>query len=396
MRGITDAARRAAFAALALLLLPGQAVADDEAEAFAAVRPLLVRRCAISGCHAGPEAPKGLRLEGDRIYRSTVNVPARTTRALLVAPGDPSSSLLYRKLLDPEAGDYNGPRMPLDFPSFEPGDLELVRAWIASFPADRWPRPAAEKETRARAGGTFLDGHLVNLPSPDPPGHRTMEFRVAHRFKSAIDDAGNENLYGLDTGAWVSLGLSYGLGSAWEVGLRHTNFQKANEAWAKYTPVRQGRAPVSLALRGGVSHLRETGRANRTRYSGQLLVARRWDRVAVLLAPTYVTRANYINANDADGTLALGVGGELRFNRHLALVAEWVGPLSGVEDGYDSGSLALRMSTGLHCFDLVLTNTRGIHTDLYAPGGDLEASDGHVRLGFNITRRSRPTGLHGP
>lgn len=372
----------------------------DEAAAFNAAKPLFARRCAFSGCHVGMNAPKGLRLEADRIYRSTVNVPARSDgRYALVAPGDPASSLLYLKLLEPKEGQYHGPRMPLDLSKFEEHELATIRRWIESFPEDRWSRVREEEKPSMTSRRTFLDSYLLNLPGTDALGRRTFEVRIAHRFKAAIDAAGSEELYGLDSGAWVSLGLAYGLSPSWELGLRHTNFQKADEIWVKYSVLKQqaDETLLSLAVRGSYSHLRETGRANRDRYTGQILLSRRWgEHVSILLAPTYVTRANYLNEDDDDGTLALGFGAEVRLTRNFALVGEWVGQLSGVKDRYESVSLGVRRSTGLHGFDLFVTNTSAAHTDLYAPGGDLDAGSADLRLGFNISRKSRPPGLHGP
>ncbi|MCZ6917513.1 MAG: DUF5777 family beta-barrel protein, partial [Gemmatimonadetes bacterium] len=122
-----------------------------------------------------------------------------------------------------------------------------------------------------------------------------------------------------------------------------------------------------------------------------VLLSRRWgERVSVLLAPTYVTDANYLDDEDSDGTLAVAVGGEVRLTRKLALVGEWIGQISGVKAPHESVSLAVRMSTGRHAFDLVLSNTEAAHTDLFAPGGDLDPGD-DFRLGFNITR-SFPVG----
>ncbi|TDI13300.1 MAG: hypothetical protein E2P04_03625 [Acidobacteria bacterium] len=379
---------------LLLLLWALPAWADAESTAFQAASRLLGRRCSVSGCHAGPDAEKGLRLEPAQVYRSTVNVPARTDRRYrLVAPGQPQRSLLYLKLLPPEEGGYHGPRMPLQLSSLNEEELAVIRAWIESFPQDRWPRATEADEKSPRpAKRNFLDAHLINLSTTDPLGGRTFEFRVAHRFKGSVDQAGGENLYGLDTGAWVSFGMAYGISSAWELGLRHTNFQQANEVFVKYAVLQQGEGmPLALALRASYSSLHADGRANRNRYTGQVLLSRRWgEHVSVLLAPTYVTDANYLDDEDHDGTLAVGVGGEVRLTRKLALVGEWIGQISGVKAPHESVSLAVRMSTGRHAFDLVLSNTKAAHTDLFAPGGDLDPGD-DFRLGFNITR-SFPVG----
>ncbi|RMF72495.1 MAG: hypothetical protein D6738_11140, partial [Acidobacteria bacterium] len=81
-------------AASAALVVPALA-ADDQREAFERVATLFEQRC--TRCHAGERAEKGLRLERDQVYRSTVNVPARSDpRLRRVAPGDPEASLLWR------------------------------------------------------------------------------------------------------------------------------------------------------------------------------------------------------------------------------------------------------------------------------------------------------------
>ncbi len=373
-----------------LLLWALPAWADAESTAFQAASRLLQRRCSVSGCHAGPDAEKGLRLEPAQVYRSTVNVPARTDRRYrLVAPGQPQLSLLYLKLLPPEEGGYHGPRMPLQLSSLSEEERAVIRSWIESFPEDRWPRATEEEEKKSLvpARKNFLDAHLINLSTTDPLGGRTFEFRVAHRFKGSVEDAGGENLYGLDTGAWVSFGVAYGISNAWELGLRHTNFQQANEVFVKYVVLQQGEGmPLALALRTSYSNLEADGRANRNRFTGQVLLSRRWgEHVSVLLAPIYVTNANYLDDDDNGETLAVAVGGEVRLTRKLALVAEWIGQISGVEAPYQSVSLAVRMSTGRHAFDLLISNTEAAHTDLFAPGGDVDPST-DFRLGFNITR----------
>jgi len=69
-----------------------------------------------------------MRLEKDETYRSTVNAHARTDgRFLRVVPGAPEQSLLYRKLLPPEEGQYKGPRMPLSMDPLKPEEIEVIR-----------------------------------------------------------------------------------------------------------------------------------------------------------------------------------------------------------------------------------------------------------------------------
>jgi len=347
----------------------------------------------MPGCQLGPDARQGLRLEVDQIYRSSVNVRARTDPPLLrVVPGAADESLLYLKLLPPDEGHYRGPRMPLSMNPLSADEIALVRQWVEAFPADRWGAPPAA-EAAARPPRTFHDSTLVNLPTSDPLGGRTLEFRILHRFKAPAREAGSHDFYGLDTDAWVSIGLAYGLGDTVEVGLRRTNLQHDYEAYSKWVPIRQvpGRAPLSLALRGSFSNLRETTGFNRNRYGAQAILARRLgDHLSLMLVPTYVTRTNYLDEADTRGTSAIGVGGEWRLNPKMAVTGEWIAQLSGVQNEFQSGSVGFSIATARHAFHIFATNTQGAHTDLYVTGGDLDLRDGDFRLGFNISRTFTP------
>src|SRR2546428_2258945 len=221
--------------------------APDEAELFARVARLLQARCAMPGCHLGPDARQGLRLEAGQIYRSSVNVRARTDPHLLrVVPGAAEQSLLYLKLLPPDEGHYRGPRMPLTMNPLSADEIALVRQWVEAFPADRWGGPPSTEAT-GRTPRTFQDSALVNLPTSDPLGRHALEFRILHRFKAPARDAGSRDFYGLDSDAWISIGLAYGLGRRVEVGLRRTNLQHDYEGYSKWVPIRQsaGGPPLS-------------------------------------------------------------------------------------------------------------------------------------------------------
>ena len=347
----------------------------------------------MPGCHLGPEARAGLRLEVGQISPTAVNVRARTEPPLLrVAPRSPEQSLLFLKLLPPDQGHYRGPRMPLSMDPLSAEEIALVREWIESFPADRWPSPPPA-EPSARPPRTFHDSALVNLPTPDPIGRRSLEFRILHRFKAPARDAGSHDFYGLDSDAWVSIGLAYGLADTVEVGLRRTNLQHDVEAYSKWVPIRQrpGGAPLSLALRGSYSNLRETIGVNRNRYGAQAVLARRFgDHLSLMLVPTYVTRTNYVDEIDARGTGAVGVGGEWRLNTRMAVTGEWIAQLSGVRNDFQSGSIGFSIATARHAFHVFATNTAGAQTDLYVTGGDVKLRDGDFRLGFNISRTFTP------
>jgi hypothetical protein len=328
-------------------------------------------------------------LTSGEIYRATVNVHARTDgRFLRVAPGAPDRSLLYLKLLDAEEGKYRGPRMPPSGTPVSPQEIALVKEWIESFSEVVWgPPPGGEPP--AVAPRTFLDAQLANLPTADPLGARTIEFRIVHRFKASVPVAGSAGAYGLDSGAWIAFDLAYGLSDALDVGLRRTNLDRDYEGYARWRILEQkeGGMPVSLALRGGISDVRERGRVNRTRGSAQAVLARRLGkRLSMMLVPTYVTHTDSVDAEEKSGTASVGVGAEWRLKPRVAVTAEWVVQSAGVKAAYQSASVGIAKATSGHVFHLLLTNTQGSLTDQYSPGGDLSPRRGDFRLGFNISR----------
>ncbi|MBP7147484.1 MAG: hypothetical protein KBD01_08060 [Acidobacteria bacterium] len=366
-----------------------RAAETESAAAFAEVSDLFAMRC--TRCHGGADPKMGLSLEAERIYRSTVNVPSRSNQRIArVAPGDPRSSLLYLKLLPPGEGNYRGPRMPMGEPWLSDDELAVVRRWIESFPKEAWGPPAAPEAAGVQpAAPAFHDSYLAHLPTPDMLGRGMLEFRFLHRFRGSAKDAGSANLYGLDSGAWASLGLTYGIGDNLQAGLRRTELHKDYEAFLKTSLIDQRPAgsPVALSVYASAARHKQPDSINRNRYAAQLVLARRFsDRLSLMLVPTYVTRTNYLDESDRRGTGAVGAGAEFRLNSYLALTGEWIAQVSGVDNAYQSASIGLSVRTANHAFQVLLTNTTGAHTDLYAPGGDLDWGDGQFRIGFNISR----------
>jgi hypothetical protein len=374
---------------LAALAAAGPAQAEAEADARVEAGRLLVARCALPACH-GAQAEGGMRLDAASLYRSTVNVRSRSeSGSLRVVPRDPERSLLYRRLLDSHAGGYRGARMPRGMAPLADEEILVIRRWIESFPQEVWGDPAAPEAGPAATLRLFHDGFLANLPTSEPLGAKALQFRIAHRFKAGVTDAGGSDLYGLDSGAWVSLGLAFGFSDVWEAGLRHTNLEQANELYVKATPLRQASegAPVSVAVVASGSALHEEGLVHEYRGGAQVVVARRFaDWLSVMAVPSYYKPLHYLDPDDNRGTFAIGLGAEWRIRDELAIITEWVGQIDGVMAPYQSASIGVSVATARHSFQILLTNTTGTHPDLYLPGGDLDWGDGDFRIGFNLSR----------
>jgi hypothetical protein len=79
-------------------------------------------------CHAGANAPAGLRLDAANSYAMLVGVASvERPNILRVAPGDPNNSYLIQKL---EGTAAVGERMPAGLPAVPQADIDIVRQWI--------------------------------------------------------------------------------------------------------------------------------------------------------------------------------------------------------------------------------------------------------------------------
>ena len=79
-------------------------------------------------CHAGADAPHGLRLDAADSYALLVGVPSVEVPDLLrVKPGDPDNSYIIQKL---EGHAAVGARMPLGGPYLSSDVVAVIRQWI--------------------------------------------------------------------------------------------------------------------------------------------------------------------------------------------------------------------------------------------------------------------------
>lgn len=81
-----------------------------------------------TGCHAGAQAPIGLRLDEASSYAMLVNAPSAEVPSLArVRPGNPDASYLIQKL---QGSAAVGGRMPLGGPPLPQETIDVIRQWI--------------------------------------------------------------------------------------------------------------------------------------------------------------------------------------------------------------------------------------------------------------------------
>jgi hypothetical protein len=84
--------------------------------------------CAALGCHDPIGRQQGMVLKAGSAYTNTVGVPSTEMPSLSrVAPGDPTNSYLYRKIV---GAGITGDRMPQGGPFLSDAQIKLIRDWI--------------------------------------------------------------------------------------------------------------------------------------------------------------------------------------------------------------------------------------------------------------------------
>ncbi|HWM93090.1 MAG TPA: DUF5777 family beta-barrel protein [Thermoanaerobaculia bacterium] len=229
-----------------------------------------------------------------------------------------------------------------------------------------------------------LGTQLINVPTPYPVRARTLEVVFIHRFHLPINDGSSADLWGLDSGADIGLGLAWGITSHLDVSLLRSSFQEDFELAGKFLFLEQApRIPLTLAVRAGVDRLERDGIEDPTRPFAQLLLARRFGRgFNLLLSPSWVRDTPRLR--DA---FNVPVGLTLMLPRETLLELEVVPENRDLDESETAWHVALSKDLGGHIFEVILGNSRAVTVNQYL-GGDSAAGfeAGDVRLGFNLIR----------
>jgi hypothetical protein len=247
------------------------------------------------------------------------------------------------------------------------------------------------------------DFTVVDLPTNlRLPRHR-LAFRLTHRFGRPLGEGDFSDLladlFGLDGGAQVGLGLRFGLFRGTQLGVYRTS-ERTIQLHAQQELLREGRFPLGVSLLGSIEGLDNFGLSEPAspvlhEFSPALglLVSRRLgSRGAVYVAPAYVahTRVTPSAPGNEDDTLVLGVGARLRVTRSMSLVGEIHPRLAGYEGDLGSGAPASLATFGVewrvggHAFQLNFSNAQGTTPAQVARGA--QGQEGWF-IGFNLTRK---------
>lgn len=255
------------------------------------------------------------------------------------------------------------------------------------------------KPTTEYTSSTFKGTRLINGQTVETKGKGALEFIFAHRF-GAIN-GGVYELFGLDQ-AYVRLGLEYGITDRLGVGIGRNSVDKTMDSYLRYKVLRQSSGAVNMPFTitaFGIAGLRTSPKKadaaydiqlkDRMSYTGQLLIARKFNSVLSLqLMPSIVHKNTVDKTIEKNDQLALGVGGRLKVSRSMALTTEYYYRFN-VPDAnpyYNPLGFGIDIETGGHVFQLVMTNSRGLTERAYLTETADDFFNGAIHLGFNITR----------
>lgn len=241
---------------------------------------------------------------------------------------------------------------------------------------------------------------LLTLPTSHMPDAGTWESRFAHRFNQSVDEGeAIHSLFGLDSGANVTMGLSWVPRRDLQLAVTRSNVLDTIEASARYLVAQQASAiPVSAALRGGVDWRTERDLDDRVSLFAQAIVSRQvGSRLSVYAIPTFVTNAGRATSGTRsvamfEQAFNIPVGVAFMVQPATSIVLELIPPNTDLpeDNASDLGwALGYKRAIGRHFFEILLTNSNATTADQYATstyqGAGLRAGD--FQLGFNIERR---------
>lgn len=281
----------------------------------------------------------------------------------------------------------------------------LISAALPALAQDEADKILAEAEHKEKAYtiATFKTTRVINFHTIETCGKRTLDFRISHRFGDI--NSGAYNLWGIDGGASIRLGLEYSYDGRLMVGIGRSNYQKMFDGFAKYRVLRQtedGKMPISLTWFSGMYYtgIKDPGKAltgfdkyeksyQRLSYVHQAIIGRKFgDKFSMQIAPWFV---HYNLVNDIeDGNDMLGVATAVRYKitRSMAITGEYALRVNKYSnnDYYDSFGLGFEIETGGHVFQMHVTNSFGLAENQFLPYTNTKWGDGGIRIGFNISR----------
>ena len=272
-------------------------------------------------------------------------------------------------------------------------DVHSALAQSASTPSPSTPSAKSASQSASAAaddeGSLQLaepDFRVVALPTTLRLPRHGSNFQLTHRFNGNLRNGSfsqqASNLFGLDQGAVVGFEYRFGIVRHVQAAVYRTAIDKTFQFYGKYDAVHQQEStPVSLSALVSI----EGGNNFQDRYSPALgaVVSRTvGDRFAMYATPIWVHNTAAILNIDRD-TFFIGVGGRLRLNPTVYVVAETSPRVAGYSPDKPAFAFGIEKRAGGHLFQLNFGNGQGTTFGQTARGGFPHA----LFMGFNLARK---------
>lgn len=337
-----------------------------------------------------------LNLEMDKFNDSLINVPSQELPHLkLVDTEDYEKSYLLMKIKGNKA--ISGKRMPLNAPPLKDKDIEALENWIRDIRSgspEKIPVKTESTQQKKLTKPAFWGMRLVNLPTTQTIDKRKVLFRISHRYFPAVSD-GIDDFYGLDGPAAILLSLGYGISDRLSISLARSNRFKEVELSLKWLLLEHGEIktlPVSAALNFGgglitdIEDGEKTFQSENLKFNAQLSISYQFSNAfSLLLVPAYSSNTNHWES-PSEGTLSFGFGARYMFPKDFSIIAEWTPIIAGYMAESSGWGFGIEKKIGGHVFQVFVTNSIGMTSAQFVPGGNLRIQDGDFRFGFNIFR----------
>ena len=246
--------------------------------------------------------------------------------------------------------------------------------------------------TTPAVAATEPDFTVITLATTKRLPRLKSAFRLTHRFTRPLGqgDFGSlaEDLFGLDSSAFVGLEFRIGLVDGTQAGIYRAS-NRTIQFFGQHRLFDQQRHGVGLDVILSVE-----GTNNfRNEYLpaiGAVVSRSIGDRATVYAQPTWVGNTNIEELlhptgdppGDGESTFMVGLGSRVRLTRRLYLLGEIVPRAAGFSHGDAHATFGLETRVGGHAFQLNFSNSLGTTLGQLAQGG----SEGDWFIGFNITR----------
>ncbi|SFW12662.1 DUF5777 family beta-barrel protein [Chitinophaga sancti] len=254
----------------------------------------------------------------------------------------------------------------------------------------------AESQQGQLVTGTFKATQIVNLPTVESPGKKSLQFMIMHRFGKL--NGGAYEFFGLDN-ASIRFALDYGITDRFSVGLGRSSGDKTFDGSLKYKLLQQKEVgmPISVSLYGLITNYTQRysdkpylDARYRTSYTTQVLIAKKFSPAfSFEVVPSWIHNNLVPTPEDKSDLFAVSAGGRLKFTKRMSVNAEYNYLLRNQVVStkvYDAISGGIDIETGGHVFQLVFTNAAGMVGPYYLAKTDGSWGKGDIYFGFNITR----------